>query len=145
MLYICFVIKQTLHKMFSVVLALLVLISTLSFSIDQHYCGGTLIDTAIFKKAKTCGMEMQKSSTNEDSSIMKNNCCKEEQLVVKGQDELKISFDKLTFEKHFFVASFVHSYLNLFKNFEENAKPFSEYPPPLIVKSIYKLDETYLI
>ncbi|WP_409446083.1 HYC_CC_PP family protein [Mariniflexile rhizosphaerae] len=137
--------QQVFHKIVSILMSFVVLFSTMSFTIDMHYCGDTLMDTAIFHKAKTCGMEIQKTTTSSDCSIVKKDCCKEEQIVVKGQDELKIAFEKLSFDQQIFVASFVYSYENLFEYFEENAYTLSEYPPPLIIKSIYKLDETYLI
>lgn len=137
--------KQVFHKITSILMALVVLFSTMSFTIDMHYCGDTLMDTAIFHKAKTCGMEMETSLSNSECSIIKKDCCKEEQIIVKGQKELKISFDKLTFEKQILVASFIYSYINLFETVDEEINTFSKYPPPLIVKSIYKLDETYLI
>ena len=138
-------IKQVFHKIMAMVMAFVVLFSTMSFTINMHYCGDTLVDTSIFHKAKTCGMEMQKAIENSECSSIKKDCCKEEQIVVEGQDELKISFDKLTFDQQIFVASFVYTYINLFNGIEENVTSFSEYPPPLIVKPIYKLDETYLI
>ena len=137
--------KKVCHKIVSILMSFVVLFSTMSFTIDLHYCGDTLMDTAIFQKAKTCGMEIQKTATSSDCSKAKKDCCKEEQIFVEGQDELKISFEKLSFDQQIFVASFVYSFENLFEYFEENAHTFSEYPPPLIVKSIYKLDETYLI
>lgn len=129
----------------SVLMAFVVLFSTMSFTIDMHFCGDTLMDTAIFHKAKTCDMKMETATASSECSTIKKDCCKDEQVVIKGQDELKISFDKLTLEKQIFVASFVHSYINLFETVEDETNTFSEYPPPLIVKSIYKLDETYLI
>ena len=137
--------KQFLHKTMSVLMAFVVLFSTMSFTIDMHFCGDTLMDTAIFHKAKTCDMKMETATASSECSTIKKDCCKDEQVVIKGQDELKISFDKLTLEKQIFVASFVHSYINLFETVEDETNTFSEYPPPLIVKSIYKLDETYLI
>ncbi len=78
-------------------MAFVVLFSTMSFTIDMHYCGDTLVDTSIFTKAKTCGMEMQKPKAISDCSIMKKNCCTEEQIIIEGQDELKISFNELSF------------------------------------------------
>ncbi|MFI0429190.1 HYC_CC_PP family protein [Mariniflexile sp. HMF6888] len=136
--------QQVFHKIMSIFMSFVVLFSTMSFTIDMHYCGDTLMDTAIFHKAKTCGMEIQKTAAS-SCSIVKKGCCKEEQIVVKGQDELKIAFEKLSFDQQIFVASFVYSYVNLFEYIEEKAYTISEYPPPLIVKNIYKLDETYLI
>ncbi len=49
-------------------MAIVVLLSTMSFTLDMHYCGDTLVDIAVFKKAETCGMEMQKS-ISEDSQV----------------------------------------------------------------------------
>ncbi|MFT7072474.1 MAG: hypothetical protein ACJAX3_001452 [Patiriisocius sp.] len=136
--------KQAFHKIMSLLMAFVVLFSTMSFTIDMHYCGDTLVDTAIFKKAKGCGMEMQNPSTK-GCSITKKNCCSDKQIVIDSQDELKLSFDTFSFEQQQFVTSFIYSYINLFEGAEGNTTSFSEYPPPLIARSIYKLDETYLI
>jgi len=139
------VIFKLLHKTLAVGLALLVLISTVSFTINSHYCGDTLVDTAIFKEAQACGMELQSNSASSECSIMKKNCCSNEKLLIEGQDELKISFDKLSIDQQFFIASFVSSYINLFEGLEENVTSFQEYEPPPVIRQIYKIDETYLI
>ncbi len=136
--------KHVFHKIASLLMAFVVLFSTMSFTVDMHYCGDTLVDTAIFHKAKTCGMEMQKPS-NEGCAVTKKDCCNDQQVKIDGQDELKCSFDQLTLEQQIFVASFAYSYLNLFNGFSEDKASFSEYPPPFIVKHIFQLDESYLI
>ena len=128
----------------SLVMAFVVLLSTMSFTVDMHYCGGALVETAIFQKAKGCGMEMEKPSTD-GCSIKVKDCCSDEQLIIDGQDELKITFDKLTFDQQVFVASFVYTYINLFEGLEENVTSYRDYVPPLVKREIYKLDETYLI
>lgn len=125
-------------------MAFVVLFSTMSFTLDMHYCGGTLVETAFFHKAKGCGMEMQNPST-EGCSITKKSCCDDEQLVVNGQDELQLQIDKISFEKQVFIASFVYTYINLFESLDKNVNFYEEYKPPLVVKQIYKIDETYLI
>lgn len=126
-------------------MAFVVLFSTMSFTIDMHYCGDTLVDTAIFQKAKPCGMEMEAATFSSTCSITKKDCCKEDQIIVKGQDELKISFEKLSVDQQFFVASFVYTFINLFEGIEQKALAFKEYSPPNVIRQIYKLDETYLI
>lgn len=136
--------KQILHKTASMFMALVVLFSTMSFTIDMHYCGSALVETAIFKKAKGCGMEMQNPSTD-GCSITKKNCCSDKQIIVEGQDELKISYDKLTLEQQQFVAAFVYTYINLFEGYDSEVTSFQKYRPPLVVRQLYKLDETYLI
>ncbi len=136
--------KQVFHKIMSFLMTFVVLFSTMSFTIDMHYCGGTLVETAVFHKAKGCGMEMQNPSSA-DCAVTKKNCCTDEQITVKGQDELKISFDKLTFDQQVFIASFISTYINLFEGLNKNVSSYEEYKPPLVIRQIFKLDETYLI
>ena len=136
--------KQVFHKIMSFLMAFVVLFSTISFTIDMHYCGDSLVETAIFHKAKGCGMEMQSPSA-EGCAITKKNCCNDEQLVVNGQDELQLSVDKISFEQHVFITSFVHAYINLFEGLDNNLSSYKEYKPPLVIKQLYKIDETYLI
>ncbi len=136
--------KKVFIKISSFLMAIVVLFSTMSFTIDSHYCGDTLVDTSIFHKVKSCGMDMQKPST-EDCNITIKDCCTDEQFVVDGQDELKISFDTLSINQQLFVASFVYSYIDLFEGLEENVTSYRDYTPPLVIRHIYKLDETYLI
>ncbi|MFD2727356.1 HYC_CC_PP family protein [Hyunsoonleella rubra] len=136
--------KQVFHKIMSFLMAFVVLFSTMSFTIDMHYCGDTLVETAVFHKAKGCGMEMQNPSSS-DCSVTKKNCCTDEQITIEGQDELKISFDKLTFDQQVFIASFISTYIDLFEGLNENVSSYEEYKPPLVIRQLYKIDETYLI
>ncbi|MEM5540763.1 hypothetical protein [Olleya sp. AS48] len=136
--------KQIFHKIMSLAMAFVVLFSIMSFTVNMHYCGDTLVETAIFHKAKGCGMEMEKPSTD-GCSITKKNCCDEEQLVVDGQDELQLQVDKISFDQQVFIASFVYTYINLFEGLDNNVSSFEEYEPPLVIKQIFKIDETYLI
>ena len=136
--------KQVFHKIMSFAMAFVVLFSTMSFTVNMHYCGDTLVETAIFQKAKGCGMEMQNPS-KKGCAITKKNCCKNEQSVVDGQDELQFSVDTITFEQQVFITSFVYAYTSLFEDFEKNVTTYNIYKPPLVVRQLYKLDETYLI
>lgn len=126
-------------------MSFVVLFSTTSFAITKHFCGDTLIDTAVFNKAETCGMEMDLASTVEGCSVIKENCCNDQQILIDGQDEVQIQFDKISFEQKVFIASFIYSYVNLFEGLDKNVSSFEEYAPPIVTNQIYKIDESYLI
>lgn len=136
--------KQVFHKITSFLMAFVVLFSTMSFSVDMHFCGNTLVNTAVFQKAKGCGMEMQKP-TSEGCEITKKNCCSNQQIVVDGQNELQLSVDKLTLEQQVFMTSFVYTYHALFEGVEEHTNFYGDSSPSQVVRHIYKLDESYLI
>lgn len=136
--------KQRIHKIMSLVMVFVVLLSTMSFTINMHYCGKTLVETALFQNAKGCGMEMS-NLLKEGCTITKKNCCSNEQLLIDGQDELQLQVDKISFDQQIFIASFVYTYINLFEGLDKNVSTYEEYRPPLVIRQIYKLDETYLI
>lgn len=136
--------KHAFHKIMSILMAFVVLLSTMSFTVDLHYCGDTLVATAIFKKVEPCGLEMQNPSDKE-CSILKKNCCSDKQLVVDGQDELQLVFDSISLEKQVCVTLFMCAYNNLFEGLEKNPASSEEYKPPRLLRQLYKMDESYLI
>ena len=137
--------KQVSHKIASLLMAFVVLFSTLSFTIDMHFCGETLVDTALFQEVKTCGMETQNPSTADGCTVSEKNCCNDKQLVIEGQNELQLSFDSLSFEQQQFIVSFVYTYNTLFESLDRNRFSFETYKPPRVIRQLFKLDETYLI
>jgi hypothetical protein len=68
-------------QIFSWTMSLLVLVSTVSWTVDQHICMGRVVSTAVFSEAAGCGMAM-----SED-----NKCCDHKTDTLKGQDDLKHS------------------------------------------------------
>jgi hypothetical protein len=132
---------SSLHNGFSLFLAFLVLFSTLSFTIEKHYCGEHLVDTAIFSDAKKCG-----GMDAEDTIYAKKPCCKDTVDIIEGQDELTAkdfqSFDK---DAYFTLVSYVYRYTYLFETLDKPIIPHKNYAPPNIIKDIHILDETYLI
>lgn len=129
----------------SLVMAFLVLFSTMSFTVDKHFCGSVLVDKAIFSEAKTCGMEMPDTTGTEMTAEKKDRCCSNETIAVDGQDELKISFKSLDLDQEVFLSTFTYSYLNLFENLSEQIVPFRDYFPPLLVRDILVLDQVFII
>lgn len=133
--------KELFHKVFIVALALMVLMSTLSFTIEKHYCGDILVDTAVFSNAEKCGMEMVSKKTTKPKP-----CCKDEVDVIKGQDKLKFSFfEDLEFQKQLFSNTFTLTYLNLFESLAKQTIPHKDYSPPNLIPDIQLLDQVFII
>jgi len=118
-----------------------VLFSTMSFTVDKHFCGSILIDLAIFSEAKTCGMEMNTTSGSE----AEDSCCNNEKIGIEGQDQLKINFNDLDFQQHVFLSTFTYSYITLFEGSPQQVDSFKDYSPPILVTDIQILDQVFLI
>ena len=123
-------------------MSLLVFISTLSISIEKHYCGEHLVDVAIFAASEKCGME----EADQDSLFMQNSCCTDVVDLVEGQDELSVEkIKELSQHQKVFVFSFAYTFSGLFEFEPQQHKPFEHYSPPNYVEDIQVLNETFII
>jgi len=137
--------KEKLQRLLSVSMAILLLASTTSWTVEKHYCMGHLMDISFFSDAEDCGMDKSVSEKTGAIAADSDSCCKNELIVVQGQDDLKISFDEIDFEQQLFLVAFTYSYLNLVEISSEKPIPNEYYPPPLLIKDIQLLDEVFLI
>ena len=130
--------KSIFNKIASVTMALLVLLSTMSFTVEKHYCGDFLVDVSIIGNADSCDMKI-------DASEMKN-CCKDEVHQIEGQNELQqSSVDDFDLSKQQFLVSFCISYNDLFIENESKKIYFKDFSPPEILKNHQVLYQTFLI
>jgi hypothetical protein len=139
--------KEKLHKSGSVFMALLLLFSTMSFSMDMHFCGDHLVDFSLFDKADSCGMMSESPSASSDCAMIAVDidCCSDVQIIIDGQEDFKVSFDQLTFGQQFFLASLVYSYVNLFERDQKGSPADWKYEPPPLIRDIQTLHQTFLI
>ena len=109
-------------------MSLLVFISTLSISIEKHYCGEHLVDVAIFAASEKCGMEaddMGLAASDQDSLLMQNSCCTDVVDLVEGQDELSVEkIKELSSHQKMFVFSFAYTFSGLFELEPQQHGPF---------------------
>jgi len=128
-------------------MALLVLFSTLSFSVGMHFCGDHLVDFSLFESAEACAMTPETAATASNCEMLEldMDCCSDVAFVVEGQQELNLSFDPLTFEQQLFVTSLVYSYISLFEGPSEETSNFKDYVPPPLIRDVQILDQTFLI
>lgn len=120
-------------------MALLVLFSTVSFTVEKHFCGDVLVDVSMFVEAKKCEMEVQEM-------LLKKTCCKDEINVVEGQDELKVScFEDLDFEQQQFLKVFAYSYIVGFESLQKQIIPHKDYSPPNLVTDIQVLQQVFIV
>lgn len=124
-------------------MALLLLLSTVSWTVDKHLCMGRVMDVALFASAEDCGMKAAMDLLEEQG--IENHCCDDESFTITGQEDLRLNWNDLTVEQQFLLITFTHSYLESFDFYSEKALPNKAYPPPLLVYDIQLLDQVFLI
>jgi uncharacterized protein YfcZ (UPF0381/DUF406 family) len=138
-------IKGVLKNITAISLAFLVMASTMSFTISEHYCGGSLVDASLFVKADTCMMESMSMSSSEESSVISDPCCNDVITIIDGQDEVQQNGKQFAFQQQLFITTFLYTYSALFSNKENSVVSYKDYIPLVLVKDIQVLDETFLI
>ena len=116
----------------------------MSFVVDKHYCGETLVDISYFGESeKCCAGDMM---MNENAQkIKKKKCCKNVAEVIESTtfDEEKIvSYSPDEIE---FIVFHLYSYLNNFEEIHLEKEYYKDFSPPDLIQDIQVLYETYLI
>ncbi len=126
-------------------MAFVVMLSTVSFTVDMHFCGDSLVSLTLLKEAKSCGMEMQEHTVSCEEMIAANSCCKDKEFVKEGQKELKKSYQQFAAER--ITVLFPHFFTYLHNIIIPENKPLrlEDYSPPLLNEDLKILYETFLI
>jgi hypothetical protein len=133
--------KRFLYKIASTLMALIVLISTFSFTVEKHYCGDFLVGVSYVGSASFCDVKIDSSS-----DLKVNNCCKNEIEHVEGQNELhNNSIEKLIFEQQKGLVGFAFYFQNLFENTQFVEEYFKDFPPPNLYRNYQVLHQSFLI
>lgn len=123
--------QQVTQKFGANILAFLVLFSTLSFSVDMHFCGRTLVDLELFEKAQGCGM------TLEDGTMSSMGCCSDHQVVVAGQDDLRIPHVLgVALPPVYLPSNQISLVIPSVSHFERKSVNYKNYVPPPLVRDL---------
>lgn len=145
------------YRIFTLSMALLVLVTSTGISVDQHFCRGELKSVALIGKAHSCHeVDAPKkckhhASGNDVASEAeqqgKNKCCENKRSFVKSDQDLfnagmEIEMTNVAVELafHYTVESDV--------SFEVlSDKEYCSYsdPPPLLIRPLYILHESFLL
>ena len=136
--------RKVFRRIGSLLLVGMILFSSFGFTVSSHYCGGEKIMSAIgfVKTDLSCGMKKRAASCPNKDEI-RTNCCQNifeyyhvEDNIKKEMVEIFVpDFAQLIFplETQLLLSvALIHTY-------------FNDFSPPLIVKNITIVHQTFLI
>ncbi len=134
--------KMFYKNILSIVLAFLVVFSSSSFVVSQHYCGSRLVDVTVFGNPEKC---FSAAVTSENiTCIQAKNCCNDVLISVPSNDLVSISFDvdidSLIFDVNsILISAHIETYA------DSKSVTFNHYKPPKLIQDIPVFYEVYLI
>ena len=127
-------------------MALLVLLSTVSFTVEKHFCGDFLVETSYFGTTDGCDNQSSYETCHQPSSKDKKGCCKDKIEKIEGQDDLQQeTYKTIELEKHTFLLAFITSYHNLFLENKPNIVSYKQYYLPYFKKNLQILLQSFII
>ncbi len=132
--------KVLIFKLQASSMALLLLLSTISWTVEKHICKGAVTDIAFFSQPRDCCMEESFTTGFNNSQ-----CCGDEVFTLAGQNELHFNGIDFDFLPSVFLTvdriSVVHPFHALSK---KEGNP-SSYPRPLQMRDLNILHQVFLI
>lgn len=117
----------------------------MSFTIEKHYCGETLVDVSYFGEAESCCAKSMKKKDHKENESKKKGCCKDELELIESTTFDKEKLTSFSPQEIQFLAYYVYSYINIFQEVDLEKEFYKDFSPPDIVQDIQVLHETFLI
>ena len=148
---------NSIYRFIALTLALLMFTTSVGFAVDMHYCQGQLKSVSFFGKAKNCH-EMSSGDSmkncphhkkmmkqNSNSSIDKNDCCDNKTMHFQSdQDQVFQTLDFTNKQAQQFILAYVAVFFNS-RLIETDTPTFAKYKPPLVLRDIPVLVQSFLL
>ncbi|HCQ14908.1 MAG TPA: hypothetical protein DIU20_01525 [Cryomorphaceae bacterium] len=138
-----------MKKVFSIFLAILMLVSNIGIAANTHFCGGEAAEHTLSLGIEhlDCGMaEMETSCSSENGfdSLKAKPCCdNQHDLLQLDEDATLIQFSPEINKT--FIAAFIHSFVVQIFYFVEKESFYLNYSPPLLKQDVQVLFQSFLI
>ena len=136
-----------LKSIVSSLLALLVLVSSSSFMVNMHFCGGHVQSVSMIEEAAPCPMEVQFPPCHKKMAVKKSGCCEDKHVAFEGKDfNTQIQdFSLLTWQAINWVATLPIIMEVIQVNEALTFSNHTPYKPPIVERDILVLVQSFLI
>ncbi len=138
---------QILHKILALILALAVLFSTLSFTVEKHVCMGEVTDVSYFDQVEACEMEVMvcEGGDHDGDQIDRSRCCDNINELIAGDTLDQQAIESLEIEPYHFLASYITSFIHSLEQADQTLQFDFGPDPPVLERDIQILYQTFLI
>jgi hypothetical protein len=128
-------------------LALLVLVSSSSFMVNMHFCGGDVQSVSLIEEAAPCPMEVQLPLCHKKMAVKKSECCEDRHVAFEGKEFNKQvqDFSMLAWQAINWVAALPMIMEVIQVNEALAFSNHTPYKPPIVERDIPVLTQSFLI
>lgn len=143
-----------MRAILSIILIVQVLLGSINFNGEMHFCGDVIKDVALFGKANSCNSSSQKPNESQCSiglhkeGFNKGNCCKDRKFSIQGISSDYENNDFYSFsENKDLEATLYYEKVALigFLRFPSSNFRLNLYEPPVAFRNLFTLFDSFLI
>lgn len=131
----------------SSILALLVLVSSSSFMVNMHFCGGNVQSVSLIEESSQCPMEVQLPPCHKKMAVKKSGCCEDKHVAFEGKDfNTQVQdFSTLTWQSINWAVTLPMIMEVIQVNESLTFSNHIPYKPPIVERDIPVLVQSFLI
>ncbi|SDX48528.1 hypothetical protein SAMN05444411_10635 [Lutibacter oricola] len=134
-----------IRKILAVCMVAILMLSTTSFSVYKHFCGGNLVDVSNYETVDDCCDVVIKSSKTDSLNFSAEDCCKNE-----SAEKEPLHFDsnevvKIKKSQVIFIASFYSTFIKKATKLTTSNKFYANLLLPKITQNRQVLFQSFLI
>ena len=128
----------------SSLLAFLVLVSSSSFMVTMHFCGGHVQSFSLIEKAAPCVLEVEQAPCHKRMAIKKSTCCDDKEVAFEGKNfSNKVHSLSPNTSLSIAVLPLIIEVVQI--NTARIASNHNSYKPPIVDRDIPVLIQSFLI
>ena len=148
---------QRTYRPIALLMALLLLTSSVSFAVDLHFCKGELKSISFWGKAPSCHEQAaakvscphhrRMKADKGEAALEKSNCCDNRTVQVEADHERQTQTAmelELNPSLQYFLMAYTVSLLPA-EDIARTLAPYLNYKPPLIPRDIPVLNQSFLL
>ena len=148
---------QRTYRPIALLMALLLLTSSVSFAVDMHFCKGELKSISFWGKAPSCHEQVaakvschhhrKMMAEKGEAALEKSNCCDNRTVQVEADHERQTQTAmelELNPSLQYFLMAYTVSLLPA-EDIARTLAPYLNYKPPLILRDIPVLNQSFLL
>lgn len=134
-----------MKKIFSVILSLVILFTSIGFTVSSHICGGKRVKTefGLMMSDVSCGMEISENSCSSEE-YMESNCCQNQFQTIQMNEDYSQPLTEIVSPTNF-IITFIVALFSILPNTTIQTIFFRDYLPPPLVRDIPVLIQSFLI
>jgi hypothetical protein len=148
---------QRTYRPIALLMAILLLTSSVSFAVDMHFCKGELKSISFWGKAPSCHEQAAAKITcphhrkmmleKGEAALEKADCCDNHTVQVEAEHDRQTQTAaelELNPSLQYFLIAYATSLLPA-EGFTDSPAPYLNYKPPLLLRDIPVLTQSFLL